>query len=100
MTEIKLPCTEGNATLKAFSLGTQEHPKILTGKRRKFDSLYWSLWNDTGKGHEINLQGLYRGRCCDAKVMAKDLHKALLLLGMTETAQKLSNACKANGEVL
>lgn len=96
--EIMLPCTEGNAKIRAHMIGKREHPQLLTGKRRRWDSLSWSLFCASKDGREVALQGLWRGSYADAMVLAKDLHKALLEAGMVESAKELANACAANGE--
>jgi hypothetical protein len=97
--EIELKCTKGNAKLKGLRLGIKgdwEQPKLLTGKRRKWDSLHWSLFQAKDGDMLVSLQGLYRGSYGDAYCMASDLYKALIETGMEENAKRLQNACAAN----
>jgi hypothetical protein len=98
--EIQLSCTKGNAKIKPRLMGKYENPQLLTGKRRRWDSLHWSLMNRTDKGHEVSLQGLYRGSYADAVVLAKDLHRALLDAGMPDSAARLANALASNDEIV
>lgn len=98
MPETQLKCTKGNAMFKGMMMGQYERPMILTGKRRKWDSLHWSLFQNTPNGYEVSLQGLYRGNYCDAKCLAKDLYRVMIEHGMTQSAESLARACAANGE--
>lgn len=106
MKQVSLPCIEGNATLFAHNLGEWERPLILTGKRRRADSLHWALIGNPRSGDfdrvpgskfPVALSGLYRGRYADAVCEARELHRALIELGMAKTAGELARACRANG---
>jgi hypothetical protein len=94
--EYELKCTKGNAKIKAFKLGEYEHPKVLTGKRRKWDNLHWSLFDKKNGDMLLSIQGLYRGKYGDAYCLASDLYKTLIECGMVESANGLKRACEAN----
>lgn len=87
---VPVKCTQGNATLFAGPYGAL----VLTGKRTRKDSLYWSLLEH---GQRVSLQGLYRGRYCDAIAASVDLFAALLAVGCAKDAADLERALVANG---
>lgn len=60
MKEVTVVCKRGNASVRVSSKGWTQ---VLTGKRRKWDTLHWSFFSDTS---EIAIQGLWRGRYGDA----------------------------------
>ena len=94
MTTTTITCSRGNAAIRTGTLG----PQILTGKRRRWDSLHWSLMGTTPDGGmEVSLQGLWRGRYADAKTTARSLHHALTTIEHAKEADDLARACAANG---
>ncbi len=81
-------CVRGNCQLQLLRSVVGVRVGILTGKRRKWDHLHWSLMNDD----EIAVQGLWRGRYADAIVKDTDLLAALEQLGAIEMANSIRRA--------
>ena len=94
--EIELPCIKGNAKIQRGYIGEYERPRILTGRKRKLDSLHWSL----ADAQTCYIQGMYKGSYADATVKAQDLYDALIAIGMVETANRVFAACEANNHIL
>lgn len=94
---VALACLWGNATLFPGRHGAL----ILTGKRTRPDSIFWSLYGEReGVAMAVSVQGLYRGRYADAIVSAQVLFDGLRAVGDKDGAQSLANACAANGVTL
>ncbi len=96
--EISLRCLRGNATVfPAPKTAEWAGARVLTGKRTRPDSLFWSLYGERdGVPMAVSIQGLYRGRYADAIADARELFRALLAVGDTKTADRLRSACAAN----
>jgi hypothetical protein len=92
-TEISLPCLRGNARVMAGPTGA----RVLTGKRKRPDSLFWSLLGERdGSPMAVAVQGLYRGSYADAIADARELYRALLAVADADEAANLARACAAN----
>ncbi len=86
--EVSVKCVRGNCRLTLLKSVVGIRVGILTGQRRKWDHLHWSLMNDD----EIAVQGLWRGRYADAIVKDTDLFTALETLGADETIKAIRRA--------
>ncbi len=99
---VSLPCLRGNATLSRATPGDEwTRANILTGKRKRPDTLHWSLYGPReGVKMAVMLQGLYRGSYGDAIADCVTLHASLIQLGAQREAGDLARACAANGVTL
>jgi len=84
-------CIRGNATIKADTTGHVPSIAILTGKRRKWDLMSWSLMD----GNKISVQGLYRGHYCDAVTTDDELISALESLNSEAANRVIEDIRKA-----
>jgi hypothetical protein len=85
---VTLQCTRGSARLRVSSSRLHGSVQILTGKRRVWDGLHWSLYSES----EVALQGLWKGHYADAVVKCEDFVDALRSLGAVETADAVEAA--------
>lgn len=78
---LNIPGVRGKGlTITKVVKGYQGHETvfILTGKRKKPDSLSWSASIECDQGDfEVHCQGLYRGSYADATVLCSDLYRVL-----------------------
>ena len=90
-TEIEVVCTNGNAKIKTEKRRYTESVMVLTGRRRKWDVLSWSLRGDD----EVTIHGLYNGRYGDTNANVEDLISALSQLDSGEAAKVIESINKA-----
>lgn len=86
MKEANVICKRGNARVRVSSKGWTQ---VLTGKRRKWDTLHWSFFSDTS---EMAIQGLWRGRYADAIATTENLLTALREIGATSAVSGIEEA--------
>ena len=87
----EVPCVRGKMWIKHGRFS----PQILTGNKRRFDSVYWSGYGSSEQGYQVAVNGLYRGKYAECIVLYKDLHNAFLNVGNMEAAQRLKNSYEA-----
>lgn len=78
---VTLNCLRGNAQLKLVGC----HAFVLTGKRRRWDHLFFSWYTDDS----FQIQGLWRGSYGDAVVSAAELIDGLERVGCTQSADHI-----------
>lgn len=85
---VNVKCVRGNCQLTLLKSIVGLRVGVLTGKRRKWDHLHWSLMDDD----TISVQGLWRGRYADAIVTDTELLAALETIGAVDMANRIRKA--------